>query len=81
MATNAGVPDLPGGQRLAVGKKLAEKAEAEQLALKAGAAVVYAPGLSAGPINATRRIVPVADLKHPLLPPRITRAPLTSLIA
>ncbi|GAA2120545.1 NAD(P)-dependent oxidoreductase [Actinomadura napierensis] len=80
VSTNAGGRIYQAIMRLAVGKELAEKAEADQVALKAGATVFHAPDLWVGPISPTRRIVPLADLKRPLLPPRISRASLASLM-
>lgn len=80
VSTNAGGRIYQTIMRLAVGKELAEKAEADQIALAAGATVFHAPDLWVGPISSTRRIVPLADLKRPLLPPRISRASLASLM-
>jgi uncharacterized protein YbjT (DUF2867 family) len=79
-STNAGGRLYQAIMRLAVGGELAEKAEADQVALRAGATVFHTPDLAGGPISATRRIVPLADLKRPLLPPRISRASLASLL-
>lgn len=85
-ALGSGVSSNAGGRiyqaimRLAVGKELAEKAEADEVALNAGATVFHAPDLQGGPISPTRRIVPLADLRRPLLPPRISRASLASLM-
>lgn len=60
--------------RTFVGAELAEKAEADQIALDAGATVFHAPDLKDGPLSPGRRLVPLADLPRPLLPPRISRA-------
>ncbi|MBO2458282.1 NAD(P)-dependent oxidoreductase [Actinomadura violacea] len=80
VSTNAGGRIYQAIMRLAVGKELAEKAQADQVALKAGATVFHAPDLAAGPISPTRHTVPLADLKRPLLPPRISRASLAALM-
>lgn len=80
VSTNAGGRIYQAIMRLAVGKELAEKAEADRIALQAGAAVFHAPDLQGGPISPTRHIVPLADLRRPLLPPRISRASLASLM-
>jgi len=66
--------------RMAVGKELAEKAEADQIALQAGATVVHAPDLGNGPISPRRGVVPLADYRRPLLPPRISRATVAALM-
>lgn len=80
VSTNAGGRIYQAIMRLAVGKELAEKDEADQVALKAGATVFHAPDLQGGPVSPTRHIVPLTDLRRPLLPPRISRASLASLM-
>ncbi|MFD7662562.1 NAD(P)-dependent oxidoreductase [Streptomyces sp. NPDC059788] len=66
--------------RMAVGAELAEKAEADQVARKGGATVFHAPDLKDGPLSVGRRLVPLADLRRPLLPPRISRATVAALM-
>lgn len=60
--------------RVFVGKELAEKAEADRIALQAGATVVHAPDLGDGPLSPQRGVVRLADYRRPLLIPRISRA-------
>lgn len=60
--------------RMVVGRELAEKAEADHIVLQAGATVVHAPDLGNGPVSPGRRLVPLAEYRRPLLPPRISRA-------
>jgi uncharacterized protein YbjT (DUF2867 family) len=60
--------------RMFVGRELAEKAEADALALQAGATVVHAPDLGGGPLSPHRGVVRLADYRRPLLIPRISRA-------
>ncbi|MEU9153204.1 NAD(P)-binding oxidoreductase [Streptomyces sp. NPDC048417] len=66
--------------RMVVGKELAEKAEADQIALQAGATVVHAPDLTDGPISAGSAVVPLAEYRRPLLPPRLSRATVAALM-
>ncbi|GGT25422.1 NAD-dependent dehydratase [Nonomuraea spiralis] len=66
--------------RMAVGAELAEKAEADQIALDAGATVFHAPDLKDGPLSPGRRLVPLAGLRRPLLPPRMSRATVAALM-
>jgi hypothetical protein len=66
--------------RMFVGSELAEKAEADQLALDAGATVFHAPDLADGPVSSRRRVVGLADYPRPLLPPRISRATVAALM-
>ncbi|GAA1986290.1 NAD(P)-binding oxidoreductase [Catenulispora subtropica] len=66
--------------RMAVGRELAEKAEADRIALQAGATVVHAPDLGGGPVASGRRMVPLAEYRRPLLPPRISRATVAALM-
>ncbi|WP_210948265.1 NAD(P)-dependent oxidoreductase [Streptomyces sp. MK37H] len=85
-ALGAGVSSRSGGliyagvMRVFVGSELAEKAEADEIALKAGATVFHAPDVTDGPLSPTRRIVPLAELRRPLLPPRISRTTLAALL-
>ncbi|MDN3058535.1 NAD(P)H-binding protein [Streptomyces sp. SRF1] len=85
-ALGSGVSRRSGGMiyagvmRMFVGSELAEKAEADDIALKAGATVFHAPDVTDGPLSSTRRIVPLAELRRPLLPPRISRATLAALL-
>lgn len=85
-ALGAGVSSRAGGliyagvMRMFVGRELAEKAEADRLALAAGATVFHAPDVTDGPLSPTRRTVPLAELRRPLLPPRISRTTLASLL-
>lgn len=66
--------------RMAVGKELAEKAEADHIVLQAGATVVHAPDLGNGPVSPGRRLVPLAEHRRPLLPPRISRATVAAVM-
>lgn len=66
--------------RLFVGKELAEKAEADGIALKAGATVVHAPDLRDGPISARRDAVALADYRRSGLVPRISRATVAAVL-
>ncbi|MFI9228381.1 NAD(P)-dependent oxidoreductase [Streptomyces rimosus] len=66
--------------RMAVGAELTEKAEADQVALAAGATVFHAPDLKDGPLSPGRRLVRLPDLRRPLLPPRISRATVAALM-
>lgn len=85
-ALGSGVSSRSGGliyagvMRMFVGSELAEKVEADQIALDAGATVFHAPDVTDGPLSPTRHIVPLEDLRRPLLPPRISRATLASLL-
>ena len=85
-ALGSGVSTGAGGlfyqaiMRMVVGRELAEKAEADQIALQAGATVVHAPDLGNGPISPRRGVVPLADYRRPLLPPRISRATVAALM-
>jgi uncharacterized protein len=85
-ALGAGMSKRAGGliyqavMRLAVGAELAEKAEADQIALHSGATVFHAPDLTDGAISPKRRAVPLADLRRPLLPPRMSRATAAALM-
>lgn len=66
--------------RMVVGGELAEKAEADRIALRAGATVFHAPDLGNGPVAPGRRTVPLAGHRRPLLPPRISRATAAALM-
>ncbi|MCQ8195332.1 NAD(P)-dependent oxidoreductase [Streptomyces rugosispiralis] len=85
-ALGSGVSSRSGGliyagvMRVFVGSELAEKAEADEIALKAGATVFHAPDVTDGPLSPTRRTVPLTDLRRPLLPPRISRTTLAALL-
>jgi hypothetical protein len=85
-ALGSGVSSRSGGliyagvMRMFVGSELAEKAEADEIALKAGATVFHAPDVTDGPLSSTRRVVPLTELRRPLLPPRISRIALASLL-
>ncbi|MFF7648683.1 NAD(P)-dependent oxidoreductase [Streptomyces sp. NPDC007983] len=85
-ALGSGVSSRSGGliyagvMRMFVGSELAEKAEADEIALAAGATVFHAPDVTDGPLSSTRSVVPLTDLRRPLLPPRITRTTLASLL-
>jgi hypothetical protein len=60
---------------LFVGSERAEKEQADDVALLAGAAVFHAGPLADGPVSPTRRTVPLAEFKRPaLMPARVTRA-------
>lgn len=85
-ALGSGVSSRSGGliyslvMRVFVGSELAEKAEADQIALNAGATVFHAPDVTDGPLSPTRHVVPLAELRRPLLPPRISRATVAALL-
>ncbi|MFE4873318.1 NAD(P)-dependent oxidoreductase [Streptomyces sp. NPDC056682] len=85
-ALGSGVSSRSGGliyagvMRMFVGSELAEKSEADEIALKAGATVFHAPDVTDGPLSSTRSVVPLAELRRPLLPPRISRITLASLL-
>ncbi|MEY9854812.1 NAD(P)-dependent dehydrogenase (short-subunit alcohol dehydrogenase family) [Catenulispora sp. GAS73] len=66
--------------RMVVGKELVEKAEADHIVLQAGATVLHAPDLGNGPISPRRGVVPLAEYRRPLLPPRISRATVAALM-
>ncbi len=80
VSTGAGGRIYQAVMRMAVGKELAAKAEADRIALAAGATVFHAPDLTGGPLGPNRRIVPLADLRRPLLPPRMSRASVAALL-
>ncbi|MFH8217668.1 NAD(P)-dependent oxidoreductase [Streptomyces sp. NPDC018057] len=85
-ALGSGVSTGAGGRlyqavmRIAVGGELAEKAEADRIALDAGATVFHAPDLTGGPLGPGRRVVRLAELRRPLLPPRMSRASVAALM-
>jgi hypothetical protein len=85
-ALGSGVSSRSGGliysvvMRLFVGSELPEKAEADRIALAAGATVFHAPDVTDGALAAERRVVPLAELRRPLLPPRISRSTLAALM-
>jgi uncharacterized protein YbjT (DUF2867 family) len=66
--------------RMAVGKELAEKAEADRIARESGATVIHAPDLGNGPLSPGRRIVPLAEYQRPFLPPRVSRSTVAALM-
>jgi hypothetical protein len=79
-STGAGGAIYQAVMRIFIGGQLAEKAQADQMALQAGATVFHAPDLGNGAISSERRIVRLAEYPRPLLPPRITRATLAALM-
>ncbi|MGW2227269.1 NAD(P)-dependent oxidoreductase [Streptomyces formicae] len=85
-ALGSGVSSRSGGllyslvMRMFVGAELAEKAEADEIALTAGATVFHAPDITEGPLSPTRHVVRLANLRRPLLPPRISRATVAALL-
>ncbi|GCD97901.1 hypothetical protein [Embleya hyalina] len=85
-ALGSGVSRRSGGliyagvMRMFVGSEPAEKAEADEIALRAGATVFHAPEVTGGPLGPTRSVVPPAQLRRPLLPPRISRTTPASLL-
>jgi hypothetical protein len=79
-STGAGGAIYQAVMRLFVGKELAEKAAADQIALAAGATVVHAPDLGNGPLGPERRILRLAAYQRPLMPRRISRATLAALM-
>lgn len=80
ISTGAGGGIYQAVMRMFVGKELAEKAEADQIAMAAGATVFHAPDVAKGPISEDRRIVRLSDYPRPFLPPRISRSALAALI-
>lgn len=66
--------------KMAVGKELAEKAEADKIALDGGATVFHAPDLRIGDVSPARRNVPLARYPKPFLPPHASRATVAALI-
>ena len=60
---------------LFVGSERAEREQADDVALLAGATVFHAGPLADGPVSPTRRTVALAEFKRPaLMPARVTRA-------
>jgi uncharacterized protein YbjT (DUF2867 family) len=60
---------------LILGSERAEKEQADEIALVAGATVFHPGPLADGPVSPTRRTVALADFKRPaLMPARVTRA-------
>ena len=60
---------------LFVGSERAEKEQADDVALLAGATVFHAGPLTDGPVSPTRHTVALAEFKRPaLMPARVTRA-------
>jgi uncharacterized protein len=60
---------------LFAGSERAEKEQADDVALLAGATVFHAGPLADGPVSPTRRTVALAEFKRPaLMPARVTRA-------
>ncbi len=66
--------------RMFVGRELAEKAEADAVALAAGATVVHSPDLGNGPAGPPRGVVRLAEYRRSGLLPRITRATLAAAL-
>ncbi|MBR7832904.1 NAD(P)H-binding protein [Actinospica durhamensis] len=66
--------------RMFVGKELAEKAEADGIALAAGATVVHAPDLGKGPISPKRGVARLADYRRTGLLPRISAATVAAVM-
>jgi uncharacterized protein YbjT (DUF2867 family) len=60
--------------RLALGREIPEKVEADATILAAGGTVFHAAMLTGGPLSATRRTVPLSDSPRALLPGRVSRA-------
>lgn len=85
-ALGSGVSTGAGGRlyqvvmRMFVGRELAEKAEADRIALSAGAIVIHAPDLGNGALSSRRKVLRLADYPRPVLPPRITRATLAGVM-
>ncbi|MBO1330703.1 NAD(P)-dependent oxidoreductase [Streptomyces sp. VRA16 Mangrove soil] len=63
-----------------VGKEMQERTEADRIAQDAGATVFHAPDLWVGSVSPKRRLVPLADVERPVLPPHISRATLAALM-
>lgn len=80
VSTGAGGAIYQAVMRMFVGKELAEKAAADNVALAGGATVFHAPDVANGPVSPRRRLVPLAEYPRPFLPPRITRATLAALL-
>jgi NADPH:quinone reductase-like Zn-dependent oxidoreductase len=66
--------------KMFVGAELAEKARADEIALRAGATVFHAPDLWVGDVNASRSNVPLAAFRKPVLPPHASRATVAALL-
>lgn len=79
-STGKGGALYQGIMRLFVGKELAEKADADAIALRGGATVFHAPDLRVGGISAGRRNVPLASYPTPFLPPAASRATVAALM-
>jgi hypothetical protein len=80
LSTGAGGGIYQGMMKMFVGKELAEKAAADEIVLEGGATVFHAPDLWVGGVSATRRNVPLADYRKPVLPPHASRATVAALI-
>jgi uncharacterized protein len=66
---------------LFVGSERAEKKQADDVALHAGATVFHAGPLADGPVSPTRRTVTLAEFKRPaLMPARVTRATVAAML-
>ncbi|SEG90590.1 hypothetical protein SAMN05216223_12223 [Actinacidiphila yanglinensis] len=79
-SAGAGGGMYQGIMRLFVGKELAEKAEADAIALANGATVFHAPDLRVGGVTQTRRNIPLARYPKPVMPPWASRATVAALM-
>lgn len=66
--------------KMFVGKELAEKAQADAIALQGGATVFHAPDLWVGGVSENRVTVTLEGYRKPLLPPHASRATVAALL-
>lgn len=66
--------------KLFIGGQLQEKAEADRIALDAGATVFHAPDLQVGGISPSRGNIPLERYRKPFWPPRVSRATAAALM-
>ncbi|MFB7493108.1 NAD(P)-dependent oxidoreductase [Streptomyces sp. NPDC056161] len=80
VSTGAGGGMYQAVMKMAIGKQLQEKADADRIVLDGGATVFHAPDLQVGGISATRRNIPLDSYPRPFLPPRVSRATVAALM-
>ncbi|GGF30849.1 NAD(P)-dependent oxidoreductase [Subtercola lobariae] len=66
--------------KMFVGKELAEKAQADAIALKGGATVFHAPDLWVGGVSENRVAVALENYRKPFFPPHAARATVAALM-
>lgn len=67
--------------RIVAGSELADKADADKVALSAGATLVHPGPLTDGPLSQARRTVPLPALKRPHpMPARVSRATVAAVM-